>query len=148
MLTTHMKMKVYQACVLSTLLNKAWTLYSRQERRLNILHLRCLRRLQGIARQVRVTIKDVLAQAGTSNMFAMVTKRRDCAGWATSLLHGWWPHSKGCFVWWVGDWLQNKRTYSLYCATKTSVSATWGQAASIQRACKQHHQTVSIGGTQ
>ncbi|XP_051973121.1 probable RNA-directed DNA polymerase from transposon BS isoform X1 [Xyrauchen texanus] len=36
MLTNHTKMRVYQACVLSTLLygSEAWTLYSRQERRL------------------------------------------------------------------------------------------------------------------
>ena len=37
MLTTHTKMRVYQACVLGTLLysSEAWTLYFRQERRLN-----------------------------------------------------------------------------------------------------------------
>ena len=47
----------------------AWTLYSRQEHRLNAFHLRCLRRLLGITWQDRVTNKDVLAQAGISSMF-------------------------------------------------------------------------------
>ena len=78
MLTTNTKMEVYQACVLSTLLygSEAWTLYSRQERRLNAFHLRCLRRLLGITWKDRVTNKDVLAQAGISSMFAMLTQRR------------------------------------------------------------------------
>lgn len=50
MLNTNTKMRVYQACILSTLLygSEAWTLYSRQESRVNASHLRCLRRLLGI----------------------------------------------------------------------------------------------------
>ena len=55
-LTINKKMKVYQACVLSTLLysSEAWTLYARQERRLNTFHMRCIRRLLGITWQDRV----------------------------------------------------------------------------------------------
>ena len=47
MLTTNTKMKIYQACVLSTLLYKSesWTLYTHQERRLNAFHLSSLRRI-------------------------------------------------------------------------------------------------------
>ena len=43
MLTIKTKTQVYQACVLSTLLygSESWTLYTRQERRLNTFHLRC-----------------------------------------------------------------------------------------------------------
>lgn len=39
-LTTNTKMRVYQACVFGDLLygSKSWTLYLRQERRLNTLH--------------------------------------------------------------------------------------------------------------
>ena len=46
-LTTRTKMMVYQACVLSTLLYGAesWTTYAVQEQRLNVFHLRCLRRI-------------------------------------------------------------------------------------------------------
>ena len=71
------KMEVYQACVLSTLLygSEAWTLYSRQERRLNVFHLRCLRRILGITWQDRVSNTKVLAQAGIPRMFALLSKR-------------------------------------------------------------------------
>ncbi|XP_063585836.1 uncharacterized protein LOC134763209 [Penaeus indicus] len=78
MLTTNTKMRVYQACVLSTLLygSETWTLYSVQERRLNTFHLRCLRRLLGITWQDRVPNIDVLAKAGMPSMFAILSQRR------------------------------------------------------------------------
>ena len=46
-LTTNTKIAVYQACVLSTLMcgSECWTLYSKQEQRLNAFHLRCIRRI-------------------------------------------------------------------------------------------------------
>ena len=77
-LTTNTKMRIYQACVLSTLLygSESWTLYSRQEHRLNAFHLRCLRRLLGITWQDRVTNIDVLAKAGMPSMYAMLSQRR------------------------------------------------------------------------
>ncbi|XP_076444017.1 uncharacterized protein LOC143282301 [Babylonia areolata] len=55
MLTINTKMQMYQACVLSTLRcsSETWTLYSRQERRLNTFHLRNLRRILGITWQDR-----------------------------------------------------------------------------------------------
>lgn len=78
MLTINTKMRVYQACVLSTLLygSESWTLHSHQERRLNALHLRWLRRLLGIAWQDHVTNIDVLAKAGLPSMHAMLSQRR------------------------------------------------------------------------
>ena len=77
-LTTNTKMAVNQACVLSTLLygSEAWTLYSRQERRLNSFHMRCLRRILGIKWEDRVSNKEVLAQAGLPSMFALLSQRR------------------------------------------------------------------------
>ena len=46
-----------------------WTLYSgHQERRLNALHLHCLRRILSITWQDRVTNKDDLAQVGVPSM--------------------------------------------------------------------------------
>ena len=67
LLTINTKMKVYQACVLSTLLygSETWTLYSRQERRLNAFQTRCLRRLLGITWQDRITNVEVLSRAFT-----------------------------------------------------------------------------------
>ena len=52
-LTENTKLKVYQACVLSTLLfsSESWTTYARQENRLESFHLRCLRRILGITWQ-------------------------------------------------------------------------------------------------
>ena len=71
-------MNVYQAVVLGTLLNgsESWALYSHQERRLNAFHLRCIRRLLGLTWQDRVTNVDILAKAGMSSMFAILTTRR------------------------------------------------------------------------
>ena len=59
-------MKIYQAYVLSTLLygSESWTLYARQERRLNVFHLRCLRRILGIKWQDHIPNKDVLKKEG------------------------------------------------------------------------------------
>ena len=76
MLTISNKMKVYQACLLSTLLysSKTWTLYSYQETRLNTFHLRCLRRILGITWQDCVPNKD-LAQARLPSMFALLNQR-------------------------------------------------------------------------
>ena len=50
-LTQITKLCVYQACVLSTLLysSEAWTTYTRQEKKLNSFHLRCLRRILDIS---------------------------------------------------------------------------------------------------
>ncbi len=80
MVTLNTKMKVYQACVLSTLLygSEAWTLYKHQERRRNAFHMRNLRRLLGITWQDRVSNADDLARAGMLSMFA--TLRDACAG--------------------------------------------------------------------
>ena len=78
MLTLNTKMKVYQACVLSTLLygSEAWTLYMHQERRLNAFHMRNLRRLLGITWQDRVSNASVSAQTGMSSMLAILSQRR------------------------------------------------------------------------
>lgn len=78
MLTVKTKMKVYQACVLSTLLygSEAWTLYSHQEHRLNTFHLRCLRRLLGLTWQDRVPNSEVLEKAGMPSIYTLLSTRR------------------------------------------------------------------------
>ncbi|XP_062614292.1 uncharacterized protein LOC134276017 [Saccostrea cucullata] len=78
MLTKNTRIVVYKACVLSTLLygSEAWTLYSRQERRLNTFHMRCLRRILGISWKDHVTNKDVLRQSGLPSLFALLSQRR------------------------------------------------------------------------
>ena len=77
-LTLNTKIKVYQACVLSTLLysSECWTTYARQEDRLESFHLRCLRRLLGISWQDRVSNTSVLDQAGTLSIHLLLAQRR------------------------------------------------------------------------
>ena len=74
LLAISTKTKLYQSRVLSTLLygSETWTLYSCQERRLNIFHPRCLRRILEITWEERFLKKDFLAQAGVPNMFGLL----------------------------------------------------------------------------
>ncbi|GFR86704.1 hypothetical protein ElyMa_006059900 [Elysia marginata] len=78
MLTLNTKMRMYQACIVSTLLygSESWTLYSHQEQRLNALHMLSLRPLQSITWQNRVTNTGVLAQPGMSSPFAILSQKR------------------------------------------------------------------------
>lgn len=77
-LTTSTKMAVYNACIISTLLygSESWTTYSRQERRLNTFHLRCLRRILGISWQDKSPNTEVLSRANLPSMFTMLRQRR------------------------------------------------------------------------
>ncbi|WP_353839196.1 reverse transcriptase domain-containing protein, partial [Acinetobacter baumannii] len=64
-LTAKTELRVYQACVLGTLLygSESWTTYASQERKLNSFHLRGLRCILRISRQDNVTNTEVLARA-------------------------------------------------------------------------------------
>ena len=77
-LTLNTKLKVYQACVLSSLPygSESWTTYARQENRLESFHIRCLRRILGITWQDRVTNTAVLEKAGSLSMHLMLCQRR------------------------------------------------------------------------
>lgn len=81
---------VYKACVISTLLygSESWTTYSTQERKLQVLHLRCLRRILGITWQDKVLNNDVLSRAGIPSMFTILLQFFAIfAGWA--MFSGW-----------------------------------------------------------
>ena len=71
-------MAVYNACIISTLLygSESWTTYTRQEKRLNSFHMRCLRRILGITWQDKITNNKVLAKAGLPSMFTLLRQRR------------------------------------------------------------------------
>ena len=75
-LTMKMKMAVYNACILSTLLYVSETLtpYAHQEKRLNTFHLRSLRCILGISWQDKVTNTNVLSHAGLPTMFTLLRK--------------------------------------------------------------------------
>ena len=77
-LTMNTKLKVYQACVLSTLLfgSESWSTYTTQENRLESFHLPCLRRILGITWQDKVTNAAVLEQAGSLNMHLTLSQRQ------------------------------------------------------------------------
>ncbi len=71
-------MAVYKACVLSTLLygSESWTTYTHQERKLQVFHLRCFRRILGITWQDKVSNNDVLSKAGLPSIFTLLRQRR------------------------------------------------------------------------
>ena len=77
-LTLNTKLKVYQACILSSLLygSESWTTYARQEKRLENFHIRCLRRSLCIKWQDRVTNIEVLEKASSLSIHLMLCQRR------------------------------------------------------------------------
>ena len=77
-LTEHTKAEVYMACVVSTLLygSEAWTLRSRQEKRLSTFHMRCLRRILDISWRDHVPNSTVLERAGVPSMYFLLKQRR------------------------------------------------------------------------
>lgn len=78
LLTLNTKLRVYEACVLSTLLygSETWTTYKRQERRLHTFHMRCLMRILNITWQDKVPYSEILALSKVPSMFAMLNQRR------------------------------------------------------------------------
>ena len=77
-LSLKTKIKVYQACVISTLLysSETWTTYTRQENRLESFHLRCLRRILRITWEGRITNTSVLEQTDSLSMHLLLCQRR------------------------------------------------------------------------
>ena len=78
LLTQNTKVRVYQACIISTLLygSKTWTTYMRQERRLNIFHMRGLRRILDIKWQDHIPNNDILTRIGIPSMYSLLSQRR------------------------------------------------------------------------
>ena len=83
LLSKRIKMCVYQACVLPTLLygSESWTTYAREKQRLNGFHLLCLRCLLHIRWQdmYRVTKTEVLQRAGSVSIPSLLIQR--CLRW-------------------------------------------------------------------
>ena len=77
-LTKATKMKVYEACVLSTLLygSESWTTYSTQEICLETFHMASLRRILGIKWQDKIPNTQVLEEAGMLSIHSLLCKRR------------------------------------------------------------------------
>ena len=77
-LTEHTKIRVYQACVLSTLLygSESWSTYMRQECQLNAFHMQCLKRILGISWQDHNPHNDILQRAKITSMYSLLSQRR------------------------------------------------------------------------
>ena len=77
-LTTATKMSVYRACVVSTLMygSEAWTTYAKHEKRLDVFHMRCLRRILNIHWQDKITNTEVLHRASLPSMYTLLKQRR------------------------------------------------------------------------
>ena len=77
-LTVRTKCRVYQTCILSTMLYgcETWTTYAKQERRLNSFHQRCLRKILGISWQDRISNETVLTRSGQHSMPTILGSRR------------------------------------------------------------------------
>nr|VZI31082.1 unnamed protein product [Spirometra erinaceieuropaei] len=68
------KLKMYKAVILPTLLCGAetWTVYAKQARRLNHLHLSCLRHILRLKWQDRIPDTDVLERTGILSIYAIL----------------------------------------------------------------------------
>ena len=77
-LTLKTKILISQACGLSPLLygSETWTTYSRQEKRLNSFHMRCLRKIMNIRWQDKVTNTEVLHRAKIPSLVSILSNRR------------------------------------------------------------------------
>ena len=102
-LSDQTKVNVYKACVISTLHygSESWTMRAHQEKRLNVFHMRCLRRVLGITWQDKVTNKVGLERAGIPSLYTLKAKAHAMA--RTCDTDGRWPHSKRPFIWQTGD---------------------------------------------
>ena len=77
-MTLEMKIQIYRAFVISSLLygSETWTAYSRHERRLDIFHLRCLRKIMNIRWYDKITNSEVLQRANLPSIMGMLSSRR------------------------------------------------------------------------
>ena len=94
-LSEHIKIQVYSVliqvyCVLNTLSygSEPWTIHASQEHKLNIFHMRYLRRILDIKWQDRISI--VLRRAGIPCMYSLLKQRRlRWLGHTVRMDHGW-----------------------------------------------------------
>eukprot|EP00795_Rhopilema_esculentum_P017617 gene17618-9257_t len=77
-LIINTKMQIYKTCALSTLLygSESWTIYSKEEPKLNSFHLRHLRRILGIHWEDRIHSTEVLKRANSTSIQSMLSHRR------------------------------------------------------------------------
>ena len=77
-LSDHTKVNVYKACVISTLLygSESWTMHAHQEKKLNVFHMCCLRRILEITLQDKVKNYAVAEKAVIPSLHNHIKQRR------------------------------------------------------------------------
>ena len=77
-LSTKVKIRIYETCVLSSLLycSETWTTYARNIERLNSFHMRCLRKLLKIKWQDKIPDTEVLKRSGLTHLGTMIIQKR------------------------------------------------------------------------
>ena len=77
-LTINTKIAVYKACVLSTLLygSESWTLYSHQQNKLEVFHMKHLRLILNIRWDDYITNTEVLEKAKIFSLHTILLQRR------------------------------------------------------------------------
>ena len=101
------KLKVYMAMVLTVLLYKLWTVYSRHARKLNHFRTKCLRIILSIKWQDMVPDTEVLTRAGIPSIHTLLQKAQ--VRWAGHVTHK------------PDDRLPNQLLYGELCYGKRSV---------------------------
>ena len=77
-LSTTVKIRIYETCVLSSLLYCAetWTTYARHIKRLNSFHLRCLRKILKVRWQEKIPDTEILKRSGLAHVETMIMQTR------------------------------------------------------------------------
>ena len=78
LLTTRTKMKVYNACVLSTLLygSECWPMYAQQEAKYNSFHMRCLRKILRVTWKDKIPNQEILERTSSQSLHSTLAHRR------------------------------------------------------------------------
>ena len=76
-LSTKVKIRIYERCVLSSLLycSETWTMYARHDRRLNSFHMRCLRRILKVRWQEKIPDTEILKRSGLTHVETMIMQK-------------------------------------------------------------------------
>jgi len=94
-LTIHTKVRIYQTCVLSSLLygSETWASHTHVERKLNSFHLRCLRKICGVSWMDKVSNLEILGRCGTTSLYPIIKQRRlRWLGHVSRMAHSRLPH--------------------------------------------------------
>ena len=78
MMSLNIKLRLYQALVISVLLygSETWQIYAADQKKLNAFHTRCLRRIMGITYKDRVTNEEIFRRTEQREISEQIEERR------------------------------------------------------------------------